>query len=343
MRSFLFRRHAAKMMKYAAFLLIVLFYSCKGEEGEVGPKGDTGATGASGAQGASGVQGPPGGQGPQGPQGPAGESFEKAFENGHITGTIKGTRRDGTGFEQAFEFKLALHTEGFIRKGKAHELVLARYEKRKDENAIKLTLLVEDKDKATQSFKLNDFELSFAKILADRSRFVFSAETDFQPGWIELPMSVNNNSTYQLTDYGLEPEYYIESAEKAYNVFTTKSGSRLYFDAIGNSEEEPGTFAYLTDKEGVESSTSQTYGNLIYADQVFTTTEHVNLSDQFEAPADVFQISDYAYNSATGIVSFSFKVNVGPFSRNTSYNPAEITGRVSAQVFDGQLMREAAE
>ncbi len=343
MKSFLFRIYAARIMKYAAFVTILFLYSCKGEEGEVGPKGDTGTTGLTGIQGATGVQGPIGTQGPQGPQGPAGESFEKAFENGYIKGTIRGTRRDGSGFEEAFEFKLAMNTEGFIKKGNLHELLLSRYEKRTDENAVKFTLLVENKDQATQSFKMTDFQLNFAKIFADRSRFVFSAETGFQPQWIALPMSVNNNTTYQLTDYGLNPEYYVESVEKAYYVFNTKNGNSVYFDAVGNREVEPGMFAYVVNKEGVKSLISQTYENLIYSNQVFTTTDNVNLADEFEAPADEYQVSSYAYDKATGQVTFDFKVKVGAFSKNMSYNPAEISGSVSANVFDGQVMRESVE
>jgi hypothetical protein len=68
------------------------------------------------------------------------------------------------------------------------------------------------------------------------------------------------------------------------------------------------------------------------------------LADPFyEAPADEYQISNYTYNKATGMVSFEFKIKVGAFSANKSYNPAEINGSVSANVFDGQVMREGAE
>jgi hypothetical protein len=330
-------------MKYAAFLLILFLYSCKGEEGEVGPKGDTGAAGAAGPQGATGLQGPAGSQGAQGPQGPAGEGYEKAFENGYIKGLIKGTRRDGTGFEEAFEYKMAMNSEGFIRKGNSHELTLARFTKRTDENAVQLTLSVENKDKDNQSFKMLYFKLDLAKILADRSMFIFGTETDFMSKWVLLPMSVSNNQTYRLTDYGLEPEFYTESQSKAYNVFTTKDGSRLFFNAIGSRGVEPGTFAYAVSKEDVQNMSSQLYGNLIYTDRMFSTTDHVNLAGQFEERADEYEITSYTYNKTTGIVTFNFKVKVGPFSKNKSYNNAEITGSVSASVFDGQVMREGVE
>jgi hypothetical protein len=350
MKSFPAQKSAAGILKYAAVLIILFLCGCKGEEGEVGPKGDTGAGGVQGTQGALGSQGP---QGPQGAQGPAGESFEKAFENGHVKGTINGKRRDGTNFEEAFEFKLALNTEGFIRSGNAHELKMARYQKRTDENAVQLTLIVEDKDKNNQALKLKDFGLHFTKVLADRSQFIFATETEFQPHWVFLPMSVNNNKTYQLCDYGLNPEVYVESQEKLYNIFTTKDGSRLFFEAIKNenySEPVEYVFSYMINKEGVKSNTSNTYGKLIYTyadglpQQIFITDDNTMLADPFyEAPADEYQISNYTYNKATGMVSFEFKIKVGAFSANKSYNPAEINGSVSANVFDGQVMREGAE
>jgi hypothetical protein len=350
MKSFSAQKSAAGVLKYAAVLIILFLCGCKGEEGEVGPKGDTGTEGVQGTQGAVGSQGP---QGPQGVQGPAGESFEKAFENGYVKGTLKGKRRDGTNFEEAFEFKMALHTEGFMRSGNAHELKLARYQKRTDENAVQLTLIVENKDKNNQVLKLKNFGLNFTKVLADRSQFIFATETQFQPHWVFLPMSVNNNKTYQLSDYGLNPEVYVQSQEKFYNIFTTKDGSRLFFEAT-NNENDPDmvdyVFAYMINKEGVQSSTSNMYNKLKYTykeglpQQIFITNDNTMLADPFyEAPADEYQISNYAYNNATGIVSFEFKIKVGAFSANKSYNPAEINGSVSANVFDGQVMREGAE
>jgi hypothetical protein len=166
-------------------------------------------------------------------------------------------------------------------------------------------------------------------------------------------MSVNNNKTYQLCDYGLNPEVYVESQEKLYNIFTTKDGSRLFFEAIKNenySEPVEYVFSYMINKEGVKSNTSNTYGKLIYTyadglpQQIFITDDNTMLADPFyEAPADEYQISNYTYNKATGMVSFDFKVKVGAFSANKSYNPAEINGSVLANVFDGQVMREGAE
>jgi hypothetical protein len=204
-------------------------------------------------------------------------------------------------------------------------------------------LSVENKDKNNQTFKMLNFKLNLAKILADRSMFIFGTETDFMPKWVILPMSVNNNITYRLTDYGLDPEFYVESQLKAYNVFTTRDGSRLFFDAIGSRGVEPGTFAYAVSKEGVQNMSSQLYGNLIYANRMFSTTDHVNLAGQFEERADEYEITSYTYNKTTGIVTFNFKVKVGPFSKNKSFNDAEINGSVSASVFDGQVMRVGME
>jgi hypothetical protein len=86
------------MMKKVRLLLYALTASvalaaCSGEDGEPGPKGDTGAKGDTGEKG------------------DAGE--DAASRNGYFEGTIKGTRRDGTAFEETFKYEYMFGSEIF--------------------------------------------------------------------------------------------------------------------------------------------------------------------------------------------------------------------------------------
>jgi hypothetical protein len=70
-----------------AFLAASFLMACSGEDGDPGAAGEAGAKGDKGDSGADGEDGE-----------------DAAAKNGYVQGTIKGTRRDGTAFEEPFNF-----------------------------------------------------------------------------------------------------------------------------------------------------------------------------------------------------------------------------------------------
>ncbi|GAA0890597.1 hypothetical protein GCM10009122_02750 [Fulvivirga kasyanovii] len=87
---------STKLIYAIAFGAII--FSCSGEDGDPGPQGP---------QGEQGVQGE---QGPQGEQGEQGESADvnEFFTSTPVTGTLSGTRSDGTtAIDHSFEFAVS--------------------------------------------------------------------------------------------------------------------------------------------------------------------------------------------------------------------------------------------
>ena len=318
----------------------VLLFGCKKEEGAIGPKGDPGAAG------------------PQGAVGPQGPTFAQAYEKGFIKGTIKGKRRDGTAFEEAFEYKIAGESEGFAKKTPMlDELSLSRSQDLVYGQYVNLNLLVENKGQANQAVRLGSlerysdlFRISFQKQLPNNQLFTFRASALFEPTNIVFPVSREKNAVYKFVDYGREPlRYQDDVSKKIYYAFDLEDGGKVHFgEEIINFNTEY-KFAYVVSNAGVKSTTSTTYGNLRYdydnnlrTSVFFVAT--TSLHEVVAVPADTYAITNFAHNATTGLVTFDYKLTIEALrSNNSSLHPVEITGSVSATVYNSSVMRRSGE
>ena len=88
-------------------------------------------------------------------------------------------------------------------------------------------------------------------------------------------------------------------------------------------------------------------------DKVFITSTGTDLSETFVAPGDTQEITNFAYNASTGVVTFDYKLNINEFRyfdtysnglnpANTTMHALEIKGSVSATVYNAAVMRRSA-
>ncbi len=328
--------------KMLVLLAAVALFNCKGKDGEPGPAGTTGEQGAAGAAGA---------------QGPAGQSFQQARENGFIKGTIKGTRRDGTAFAEPFEYKIAYAGEGFEKANSlTHVLDLYRTEKpfvNEDIMGAYLKVIVNNKGAANQEVKFNSFYLTFTKQLAanTRSLFYFNASAEFAPSQVVLPVSRANNAAYKLVGCA-RPNSNTYSdrtiSGKRYTVFETTEGSEVFFGPLATGGKQ---FEYLLKADGTKVTSDAAWNGVTYkydstaGDYIFISAGGTKLHEVVEVPADLQTISNYAYNAATGDLTFDYTLNIEAFrAANTTFNAVEVTGSVKATgLYDGMVSRRRVE
>jgi hypothetical protein len=338
-----------KQSKVFALAIAMAMVGCKGEDGEIGPKGDTGATGAAGVAGATGA------------------SFDKVFENGFIKGTIKGVRNDGTAFEEPFEYKMSTDQTTFEKLSPTeHRLSLWRSKSiAEDNNYLHIDLIVTNKDQTNATGRIDDAALRFSKVLADRNLFVIFAGPNFKPVNITFPISRANNATYKLVKNGLNQEYYRDDVTgESFRAVKDADGNTIFFsnsfvyDAATNSHYS--IFKHIINSAGIKSTTSTLWGNvrMVHTErsfEIFRTSAGTDLSETVSVPADTQEITNFAYNTITGLVTFDYKLNIhelrefdrnyyhGIYPRNTTMNALEIRGSASVTVYNALVMRKSAE
>jgi hypothetical protein len=324
-------------------LAAVALFNCKGKDGEPGPAGATGEKGPAGAAGA---------------QGPAGQSFQQARENGFIKGTIKGTRRDGTAFQEPFEYKMAYSGEGFEKANSlTHVLDLYRTEKpfvSDDMWGAYLKVIVNNKGAANQEVKFGNFYLTFMKQLdaSTRSLFYFNGSAEFASSQVVLPVSRANNATYKLVGCA-RPYSNTYRGEiingKSYTIFETTDGSQVFFASLSTSASKQ--FEYLIKADGTKVTSDATWNGVTYKydstvrGSIFVSASGATLHEVLEIPADAQTITNYTYNAATGDLTFDYSVKIEAFRQeNTTFSPVEITGSVKATgLYDGMVSRRSFE
>ncbi|MDO1447061.1 hypothetical protein Q0590_12405 [Rhodocytophaga aerolata] len=323
-----------KQSSFFALALTIAVVSCKGPEGEVGPKGDTGATGA---------------------QGITGDSYDKALENGFLKGTIQGTRKDGTAFEEAFEYKLTNLAAKFESVSSTeHTIHLNRFKSVfGDNNSASMGLQVTNKDQAGATAKLNGAYFYFQKELSGKKLFLISAEPRFTDRNMVLPMSKENNKNYKLVDYGLNFENYSGENNERYVIYKDTDGNSIYFAEKYYFDGSTGwynPFSYIISSDGVKSTSSEIWNGVRwYEGNKFRSSTGVDLSETINVPADTQEITNFGYNPTTGLLSFDYKIIISELRsldnsiRNTTMHPLEIKGSFSGTVYNGVVMRKSFE
>jgi len=330
----------ASTWKASQILLLsasVFLFNCKGKDGDPGPKGDPGA------------------------QGNPGLNAQQLQENGFINGTIKGTRRDGTAFTETFEHKYVGTNPASFNKMADDTYYLSLYRSNGNSTNLldesSLNIVVENKGKNNQKVYIgktpndpytyyNNY-LRINRVLPNNQLFLLSTTALFEAKKVLLPVSKANNATYKFENYGQNSDYISEN-NQTYLTYMIEDGSRIYFSYSFNSEYQ---FAFLVDKTGARSTTSEVYGNLklVYknVDNYGTYAIYngnTDISEIILVPADTQEITNFQYNAATGLVTFDYKMAIQQFRlNNTTRNSLEITGSVSAKVYDSTVMRVGNE
>ncbi len=168
---------AKKVGKKACLLSLItgmlVLGSCKGPAGDPGPIGPAGPTGAAGTAGATGSTGATGANGEKGEPGTSGAA---AFEDGFTKGTIKGTRRDGTPFEEQFEYKIAYEHSGIMDNSLKIIRVLDGISYAIMQTTVnQCYFILKFQDGSRTNPVIDHFELSFNKMLSNRGLFSLSA------------------------------------------------------------------------------------------------------------------------------------------------------------------------
>jgi hypothetical protein len=337
----------------------VLLSNCKGEEGDPGPAGATGEPGITGVTG---------------PAGPNAASMEQAFENGFVKGTLKGTRRDGTAFEEPFEYKLAYEPEAFYtQKENTQRLDIFRtkvldWGDDGNEPYVYLYLDVDNKGAASQTVNVSWLELYFNELQTNRNRFDLRLHTTFTPERAYFPISPAHNAKYKLVNFGrsyhngdsgsnLVGRTTDEATNKEYFYFTDEAGNQIFFGEITGSAELYRYEYYLT-PAGTKVVGSPVWYNVrfnasAYDSQAhaatspafFTTvsvdnTVQTGLSQEMDVPADTQSITNYNYNPVTGDLSFDYAISIQQYQPwNTTQHPLEIKGSVKTTIYDKVSMR----
>jgi hypothetical protein len=296
---------------------------------------------------------------------PAETNFEKAYENGFTKGTIKGTRKDGTAFEEAFEYKITFDHAGFESISATEHVLTIRRSKGINDNVNKvfMNVKVTNKDQPGATAKFNGAFFEFSKQLANRDLFLLKAGPSFVTKEITMPMSKTNNTTYKLVNQGIGIQFqYDQAAQMGYYMAKDTDGNSIFFENRYNYD--PGLnmsyfpFSHIITGSGVKSTSSSLWSNIrLYrnnGNDIFRTSTGTNLSETIGVPADTQEITNFAYNAATGLVSFDYKLTINEYrdldkvyeiyqKGNTTMHPLEIKGSFSGTVYNGIVMRKGFE
>jgi hypothetical protein len=301
-----------------ALLAASLFTACSGEDGDPGVAGEAGAKGDPGDTGTQGV---------------AGE--DAAARNGYFSGTIRGTRRDGTAFEETFNYEYSFGDQVID----SYEIPLQRFETAAgaiadavatasgqttvplDKGYMKLWLFNDPKDGMTPG----NLSLYFTKGLSATQLFKLEAKPYQEDAFYDrvIEISPEYNGIYNFDHNALGQvgyfEYYDEKSENvtAY-AFQTQS-SNVYRTYVYSAET--GVLDYV-DVDGVQETSGALFDKysaikFVYNEEldmhVFVKTSDNSPLYEYvdEVPADVFALTNFTQQS--GVISFDFTLQISKY------------------------------
>jgi hypothetical protein len=318
--------------------LAAVMGACAGEDGEIGPAGEPG------------LDGEKGDKGDQGDEGDPGDGFE---EIGSLTGTISGTRRDGTAFSKLFSYKYSVSNQ------------MAFYE----ENGV--TRLDIDRNAGPQSDDYFDFQLKLEDGTLKPASAYFATHIAFSEEENSTTLfSLNARAFYgemqgfvkQLKDELNDAyHFYLDTNGQinynSYNLYVEEKFVPVYsFDASMNGTSFD---VYFHQETGALFAVEDPDADLLlfsgemfdfYSDLKFVHNPAVGIDTFFDAetnedlsevipttPPDEFVVTNYNHDPSTGILTFDFVLqideNEGSGARiNSTNHDLTVTGSYNSGV-----------
>ena len=299
-----------------ALLAASLFTACSGEDGDPGVAGEAGAKGD---------------QGTAGTPGAAGE--DAAAKNGYFSGTIKGTRRDGTAFEETFTYEYAFGDQ----VADSYEVMLQRFETAAGAiaDAVASGELNVPLDKGYVKFGLVDdpevgltpanFDMYFTKGISATQLFKLEAKPYLRDAFYDrvIEISPEYNGIYGFDHNALGQvgyfEYYDESTEKvtAYG-FQTQS-SNVYRTYAYDAETGALQFVDIDGKQETSGALFDKYNAIKFVyNEEFERPVFVKTADNAplyeyvdEVPADAFTMTNFS--QLGGVITFDFTLQISKY------------------------------
>lgn len=259
---------------------------------------------------------------------------------GYFQGTVNGTMRDGTLFEEPFRFEYAPGTEAIFQ----NVVRLTRTGKpTKDESALKMNLTFDNGVPVPTDVYGPPVEFQFLKKIASGTLFVMTATPFFE----ELPaytteLSRTENENYHFgTDapkftITYHPSYYNSSGVEGESVdayefyaYYEENSYTVYYS------QEDGSLLGIRNDSNVyleEGAVFDHYNQLIFIKhtatdmRIFFNAAMEPLHEVIPAiPADELEITDFNHDEKTGIMSFGFELNCRAEANSTGH-PLTIVG-----------------
>jgi hypothetical protein len=290
-------------------------------------------------------------KGDPGPAGATGPDANEKYINGAFTGTITGTKKDGSPLKESFNYQYASNgVEGYT-KSSPSTMYLYRAESYGDNlRYLSMSLTALNKGLSNQSIVLThdnyyNTSFSFAKETSSTNIYEVNGRLLLADFDVVIPIDTLKKSTYPLNFdfyYGIAPgsspywglnlgSSFNENGQSYYG-FSTTDGSVVFF----NQPYSGGSFYKIVDAAGNASFTSTTYGGLTLRNNAkgnlvfYSGTQDLSLTVPMKA--DTYSITNYKYDTSTAMLSFNFTMRMGgyPFP-NTTRHPLTITGTLQAK------------
>jgi hypothetical protein len=301
------------MLKNLRFYFYVLLAAmtlaaCSGDDGDPGPKGDTGD---------------------QGTKGDTGEEGEDAASKvGYFEGTVEGIRKDGTPFEETFQYEYVFGNEIFS----GNEILLQRFETASGAiaNAISEGTMQEKgylkfaASKDGQVIVPNDLDFFFTKGINATQLFQMNAKPYLSDASYKrlIELSPEQNAIYnfqrgksgQLSYYTVDVngdgtddanEFLIEAATISTYTYDMETGNLLAVTVDGEVMLDGAVFEKYNDIKFVYKSDLKKYVFVKASDDA-ALYENVG-----NVPADAFTITNYA--NTNGVISFDFALTISKY------------------------------
>lgn len=364
-----------KNFRYFHYFLIIItifLIHCKGEDGAPGPAGPQGEQGPAGPQGPVGPMGPQGPAGQQGAQGAQGNpgldglNFDNAFENGFIDGSMEGSYNNGTPLNENFEYKIAIEEEAFLDLDGNHSLDLTRAGGPRQNSFINLKLLVQDKDDPQADpdiiAQLTYAAIAFHKVEGN-ILYRLEAEGIFETVQVYYPIrrSLNDEIYSFAFSFGAQnkagnPAQNFHGATdfemnegREILIYNIRDGRKVgYVDPYYVEDQSiGGEFVFIEDLEGTRIDSDPVYEGLFLAYDVennryyFRSDEIAYMGDFSDVDPDPQSITNFQYDSSSGLLTFDYEFAVGNEGRlNTTNNVLQVSGKAEVNVFDQIVMRK---
>lgn len=290
----------------------------------------------------AGCRGEDGDPGPQGLKGTAGANAVAKI--GYLSGTVSGTRQDGTSFSETFKYEYAADsTFSFTEDGNGNKIInITRYSNSLNDASMSMNLVQKDGTLAPATSYAANF--SFIKELTPSSLFSISARAYFKAttAFVRNISSAQNKIYNFSVSYPERSAYYNEATYNdqdcfyfwaypgngSYTVYYSQSTGKLV--AIYDSNKSK----YITSGEifdkfnKIKFIYSQNLDTYVFVD----SSSGAALYDEFpDVAADALTITNYNYNTSTGILSFDYKLKISGYLTsderiNTTGHDLTITG-----------------